>query len=115
MAVLQNSGYSISEFSSMQQDAIQRVREMQRKARERLEESNRMAAAVPPPAPVRQAAAPPPQAAGQRNPPALPFQGLLDSLGMDGETALILILLLLLLNEGADRMVILALVYLLVG
>ena len=40
---------------------------------------------------------------------------ILEKLGMDGETGLILILLLLLINEGADRTVILALVYILVA
>lgn len=116
---------------------MQRVREMQRRARERLEASNRMAtglpAAQPPPAPgmtarntpAQSASAmhnvspartrtpaqhPAPQASG-----AFPFQGILEKLGMDGETGLILILLLLLVNEGADRTVILALVYILVA
>ena len=118
---------------------MQRVREMQRRARERVEASNRMAtglpAAQPPPAPsmttrntpaqsAMQSAMqsvspartrapaqhPAPQASG-----AFPFQGILEKLGMDGETGLILILLLLLINEGADRSVILALVYILVA
>ena len=46
-------------------------------------------------------------------PPAQPFQGFLEKLGLDGETALILILLFLLINEGADQTLILALVYIL--
>ena len=108
---ISNSGYSASQISSMQQDAIERVREMQRRAREKLESSNR--AAVPagnfPARPV-----PAPQSSVQTAvSPAQPFQGILEKLGIDGETALILILLLLLLNEGADRSLILALVYIL--
>lgn len=123
----------------MQQDAMQRVREMQRRARERVEASNRMAAALPaaqpPPAPGMTARNTPAQSAMQsamhnvspartRTPAqhpapqasgAFPFQGILEKLGMDGETGLILILLLLLINEGADRSVILALVYILVA
>ncbi|MGI5895057.1 MAG: hypothetical protein ACOX6P_10790 [Candidatus Merdivicinus sp.] len=121
MAVIQNSGYSASEFSSMQQDAIQRVREMQRRAQQRLEESNRLAAGMPanrpqmpkPSASAQKTAVSPP--AAEPAVPALPFQGILEKLGVDGETGLILILLLLLLNEGADRTLILALVYILVS
>lgn len=114
---------------------MQRVREMQRRARERVEASNRMAAglpaAQPPPAPGMTARNTPAQSAMHNVSPArtrapaqhpapqasgaFPFQGILEKLGMDGETGLILILLLLLINEGADRTVILALVYILVA
>lgn len=94
----------------MQQDAIERVREMQRRAREKLESSNRSLPAAQPTAhPVSR----PPAASQTENSPVQPFQGILEKLGIDGETALILILLLLLLNEGADRSLILALVYIL--
>lgn len=41
------------------------------------------------------------------------LQGILDRLGLDEESLLILLLLLILINEGADTMLILALVYLL--
>lgn len=41
------------------------------------------------------------------------MQGILDRIGLDEESLLILLLLLLLINEGADTMLILALVYLL--
>ena len=37
---VRNSGYSAAEISSMQKEAEERVREMQRKARRRLEQSN---------------------------------------------------------------------------
>lgn len=94
----------------MQQDAIERVREMQRRAREKLESSNRAVPAVPSTShPVSHV----PAVSQPENSPAQPFQGILEKLGIDGETALILILLLLLLNEGADRSLILALVYIL--
>lgn len=111
----------------MQQDAMQRVREMQRRARERLEASNRIASGLP----AAQAAQEAPQNTSPAQRPAaqqkarqldapqqkgaFPFQGILEKLGMDGETGLILLLLLLLINEGADRTVILALVYILVA
>lgn len=94
----------------MQQDAIERVREMQRRAREKLESSNRAVPAVPSTSrPVSHV----PAVSQPETSPAQPFQGILEKLGIDGETALILILLLLLLNEGADRSLILALVYIL--
>ncbi len=94
----------------MQQDAIERVREMQRRAREKLESSNR---SVPTAQPTAQPISRPIAVPQTENSPAQPFQGILEKLGIDGETALILILLLLLLNEGADRSLILALVYIL--
>ena len=118
MPANRNGGYSAAEFSSMQRDAVNRVLEMQRRAQMRLEQSNRMASAgqMPAPTSVPQHS---PQHISQPQPqipqPAFPFQGILEKLGMDGETAVLLILLLILLNEGADRSLILALVYVLVG
>ncbi len=44
---------------------------------------------------------------------APPLEGLLERLGMDGETVLILGLILLLYNEKADHLLLLALAYLL--
>ena len=128
-----NSGYSASQLSSMQQDAIERVRDMQRRAQARVDASNRQAAQPPPkpqtesspPAPVP-ATAPAPEARPQaaetsRVLPAPPQQGgsaikgILERLGMDGEAGLILLLLFLLLNEGANQTVVLALAYVLMG
>lgn len=122
MAAISGSGYSASEISSMQQDAIRRVREMQRRAQKRLEESNRLAAggsslpAQPHPHNSTSQTSVHPAETQQPLPaqPALPFQGILEKMGIDGETGLILLLLLLLLNEGADRTLILALAYILV-
>lgn len=45
--------------------------------------------------------------------PASPFQGILDRIGLDKETSLVLMLLVLLVNEGADTKLIMALVYIL--
>ena len=116
-AFISNSGYSASQISAMQQDAIERVREMQRRAREKLESSNQIAAAPARQQPVQQAAyrqsSPSPAVPAVSASPAQPFQGFLEKLGLDGETALILILLFLLINEGADQTLILALVYIL--
>lgn len=130
-----NSGYSASQLSSMQQDAIERVRDMQRRAQARVDASNRQAAQPSPkpqaesnppaPAPVPASASTPearPQAAEvSRVLPASPQQGgsaikgILERLGMDGEAGLILLLLFLLLNEGANQTVVLALAYVLMG
>ena len=118
MPANRNGGYSAAEFSSMQQDAVNRVLEMQRRAQMRLEQSNRMVSAGQMPAPGSLSQHPAPHRA-QTQPsvlqPSFPFQGILEKLGLDGETVLLLILLLILLNEGADRSLILALVYVLVG
>lgn len=102
------SGYSPAEITSMQREAAERVREMQRRARQRVEQTNRMT--IPPPEPSKPPA--PPLPAPE---PAPPFQGVVDRLNLDGETMLLLLLLLLLINEGGDRTLILALVYLLLG
>ena len=96
----------------MQREAAERVREMQHKARQRVEQTNRMTAPSLPPEPPR----PPKPAPPPPNPtPVPPFQGILDRLNLDGETVLLLLLLLLLINDGGDRTLILALVYLLLG
>lgn len=121
-----NSGYSSSQIMSMQKDAVRRVNEMQRVAQDRL---RRTAAAMnggapspsAPPAPHRQPAKPnqpaapasPPPAPVEGDPVPAPFQGFLDRLGLDQESTLLLVLLLLMVNEGADRSLILALVYIL--
>ena len=114
-AFISNSGYSASQISAMQQDAIERVREMQRRAREKLESSNQIASAPVRQQPVQQAAYRQSSPAVPAAPasPAQPFQGFLEKLGLDGEAALILILLFVLINEGADQTLILALVYIL--
>ena len=112
-----NSGYSASELSTMQQDAVERVREMQRRARQRVEQSNRMAAGLPPAPqakPQTAVSVPRPQTL-RRESPSLPLQGILDRLNLDGETLLLLLILLLLINDGADHTLILALVYLILG
>ena len=114
-AFISNSGYSASQISAMQQDAIERVREMQRRAREKLESSNQIASAPVRQQPVQQAAYRQSSPAVPAAPasPAQPFQGFLEKLGLDGETAFILIVLFLLINGGAVQSLILALVYIL--
>ena len=102
----------------MQRDAMERVREMQRRARQRIEETNRVVTESPAaPAPHRTMQPTPashkPAATSRPAQPA-PLQGILDRLNLDGDTVLILILLLLLMNDGSDQSLILALVWLLI-
>lgn len=119
---VRNSGYSAAEISSMQKEAEERVREMQRKARRRLEQSN-PSPPPHPPCPNRALRFPkrtlfspetPPetQKSPRPEPDRSPLQGILDRLDLDGETVLLLLLLLLLINDGGDQSLILALAYL---
>lgn len=143
----------------MQQDAIQRVMEMQRIANERLQRTNAARSAwkeehLPEPEPPRQESAPPPQS--RRQPPphgrsegrgaspspvhhAMPvelagspqeqpqessqtpallssgaLEGFIKRLGLETDQLILIGLLLLLINEGADTVLILAVFYLLI-
>ncbi len=141
----------------MQQDAIQRVMEMQRIANERLQHSNAVLTGhqeerpqQPEPAPRRQEAPPqnrrqpPPRGRGEsrvsspspthhampvklegpapEHPPApapSPFssgalEGFVHRLGLETDQLILIGLLLLLINEGADTTLILAVFYLLI-
>lgn len=106
-------GYSNEEIMAMQRDAIRRVNEMRRISEEKLRQSGNSAlpAAKPPPDPL---SIPPLQ---QEKLSATPPQGglgdLLRLFGSDQETLLLLALLFLLIREGADIPLILALVYIL--
>lgn len=97
--------YQGNDVIRMQQDAVRRVREMQRRANEKLQQSG--AAAPPASVPAQQHTPSPPPA-----PKA--SASVLDKLGLDPEKALLLLLIVLLLNEGADQKLILALCYLLI-
>ncbi len=91
------------EMRKMQQDAVQRVNEMQSRAKKHLREE-------PPRAPEEQAR-PAPQ--NKAEPPAdAPPSTLLDGLMRDSERTLILMLTLLLFTENADTSVIFSLLYL---
>lgn len=120
----------------MQNDAVRRVNEMQRLARER----------VQPPQPHQQTQNHQPQQqthpSHNQSPQSHPqpeleqvieqmlpeavetveipreaggLTGLLDRLGLDDEKILIILLLLILINEGADNILLLALGYILLG
>lgn len=134
MAISQNE-YTNAEIVSMQKDAMRRVNEMQRIARQKINST----VAVPPknlPTQLRQPtivtqqpqqaqSAAPQVAVGQR--PATPqhvpqvatevvsstFAGILDKLNLDDEKILLILLIFVLINEGADLSLILALGYIL--
>ena len=120
---VRNSGYSAAEISSMQKEAEERVREMQRKARRRLEQSNPSPPPHPPvpephPSVSKNVPFSPPktppetQKSPRPEPDRCPLQGEHDRLEEDGETDFLLLDGLLLVYEGGDQSLILALAYL---
>ena len=126
-----NAPYSQDDLAAMQKDAMERVREMQRRADETLRRSNSSLQKPRPPQPPQPNQSPPaaPQDPQQQLapgplPPAAPPSGtvpvegkveqLLQTLGIDRDRLLILGLLFLLYNEGnSDYSLLLALLYLL--
>lgn len=121
-------GYSSEEILAMQKDAIRRVNEMRRISEEKLRQSGAFVPPAEPPKPKPQpeptVELPPP--APEEKPEKLPekpavvlqpqpggFGDLLKLFGRDQETLLLLSLLFLLIREGADTALILALVYIL--
>ncbi len=112
----------------MQQDAIRRVREMQKRANASLQQSNREQAISDPPsrspkesmpenhrdtslAPVSSPQQPAPR---QKNPSGgFSLSGILDQLGIQQDQILILILMFLLWGDERDNTLLLALFYLL--
>jgi len=136
------NGYSSAQILAMQKDAIRRVNEMQRAAREKLRQTQQQMGDPPPESvlPEEQSApeakaepprqiSPPEEAPARENASSRgqtpsrertqggeggsPLQGILSRLNLDQETLLLLLLLVLLINEGADSKLILALVYVL--
>lgn len=126
-----SNNYSANDLIAMQKDAMERVREMQRRSDERLRQSN---SAIPKPIhPPAASSAPqsPAQAApedqgnapsnGQREAYA-PEQSLapsgkisqaLQALGIDQDRLILFAVLLVLYNDGADYTLLLAILYLL--
>ncbi len=111
----QKGTYSPDDVASMQKDAMARVREMQRKADENLRRSN---AAIPtPPKAEAPPLPPPPPMEKPASPPSPPpehgkLMQILSAAGIDNDRLIILGLLLLLYNDGADHLLLLALLYL---
>lgn len=114
-----NSNYSSSDMMSMQRDAVRRVKEMQRIANSRVYSSPtsepKRAGGHSPNIPT---SLPPKQESnrGEKKPSfedGNPISGLLSQLNLDSDRLIILILLIVLMNEGADQKMLLALCYLL--
>lgn len=111
-----------ADMQRMQQDAIRRVREMQSRAQQTLNQSQNPA--PPPEPPPRKeperahnshaAAPPPPQLPPQAPIQATSLSNLFDGLMQDSERTLILVLLLILVSEKADTGLIFALMYLII-
>lgn len=111
-----NGRYSGEELASMQKDAMERVREMQRRADETLRRSNADFAPPPPKAEVKQEPSPPPPLPPREPPAPVSNTGklgnILSAAGIDQDRIIILALLLVLYNDGADQLLLLALLYL---
>lgn len=105
-----------SEIMTMQQDAIRRVQEMQRVAQQKVIGNNQAISSnfkhnknsnnnLPKNKPI--------EVHNEQVEKSTTFAGIFDKLDIDNETIMIGILILVLLNEGADMVLILALCYLL--
>lgn len=120
--------YTNAELMAMQQDAIRRVQDMHRRAQQRVQgqpDSTRTQRGTSHPAQRsrsngaqeqqhRQPPAPSPPAEIQQTGEGTPIEKILKDLNIDKDRIILLGLIILLLNEGADRTLIIALVYLLI-
>ena len=106
-----NGHYNGDQLAAMQKDAMDRVREMQRRADETLRRSN---ADFSPPMPEEPPLPPPPLSVPSApcKEPMGKLEQLLSTAGIDRDRMVILALLLLLYNDGADQLLLLALLYL---
>ena len=115
------SNYSREDLAAMQKDAMERVREMQRRADETLRRSNQSMPQPSTPPPVQKeenpSPPPPPPKPLPQPPPAISnnskLSNILSIAGMDSDRLIILGLLLILWNDNADHLLLLALLYLL--
>lgn len=103
--------YSYSELMQMQDRAIERVRQMQERARRTIEADapefiNEEKEAQEETSPVAERVSSPPQYGRTADKKSIPFLS-----GTDKDKATVLPLLLLLMNEGADNLLLLALMY----
>lgn len=107
--------YSSEELASMQKDAMERVREMQRRADETLRRSNAGLSSFTAEIPTPSAPAPPAPPSPESPKPIVPagkLGNVLSAVGIDQDRMIILALLLILYNDGADNLLLLALLYL---
>lgn len=112
-----NGHYNGDQLAAMQKDAMDRVREMQRRADETLRRSNAdFSPPMPEEPPLPPPSAPPPPPLSVTSAPCKESMGKLEQLlstaGIDRDRMVILALLLLLYNDGADQLLLLALLYL---
>lgn len=132
-----NSGYSSSEILAMQRDAAERVREMQRRAQQRLQQSNGQPVGQNNPTNTTHSPSPPhnqrqagetsdmAHSAQRQNASFLnhsavhssptsfnsAIQGILDQFHLDHDRILLILLFLVLMREDADPTLLLALAY----
>ena len=111
-------GYTYAQMRAMQQDAIRRVTEMHRAANEKVRGSQpkQKPEKERPPVPVHRpmpSGLPELLSGNASVPSAGSLEGIAGRLGLEGDQLLLLGLLLLLINEGADPSILLAVFYLL--
>lgn len=121
--------YTNAELMAMQQDAIRRVQDMHRRAQQRVQgqpdstrtqrgttshSAPRSHSSSAQEQQRRQPPAPSPPAEIQQTGDETPIDKILKDLNIDKDRIILLGLIILLLNEGADRTLIIALVYLLI-
>ena len=120
MAISVEDNYSSGNFMQMQEQAIKRAREMQDRAKQnesvknKKEKSTDHGTTKPPKPPIIQAAAPKEKLKVDNFPQISPqkaLNSLTELFQLDSDRALILPLLLFLGKEGADDMLLLALLY----
>jgi hypothetical protein len=106
--------YTSQQLEEMEQEAIQQLKEMQQRAHRTAQQQGWTGSTPQPPADPPPAAPPPAEADPVANPPleqeANPLGSLMQRLG--GERGILLGLLALLMGEGADPTLLLALFYL---
>ncbi len=97
-----NRTYNSADMARMQREAIRQARQMQSKA----QKDNK----------AKDSALPQKEKEKEQNSPSSsvkPNQTFLETLGIDGEQAIIFLIIMLLMHEGADNKLILALCYIL--
>ncbi len=113
------SEYTSAQIIAMQKDAMRRVHEMQRISQEKIRQSQPNRPPSPPapaPEPAAEMPAAPEVSSSLLGPPenkGNEMAGFFDQMNLDPEVLLLLGVGLLLMNEGADPMLLLALLYIL--
>lgn len=116
---MKNGGYSNEQLAQMQKDAVRRVNEMQKLSREKINTSENSGKSKGCPCSEKAKESPASnECKSQASPPDLDFsttfKGMLKKTGLDSDSIILIMLLILFLNEGADSKLILALFYILI-